>query len=187
MGATLDVRDVLIEAPVLGRPFFTGSTEPVGQFRYFWLGEPNDSPSIEQASGDGSTEEDPFAVGSAGGPDDYYGVWTHITTSQNEEGTSDPSQDELNSQAARNLLGRNPVPVEIRVPTGGGIKPSFDLTVADLVPGVEVPVLATLNLRRVSQLQRIDRVTVTEDSQREEVGVKLVPYGDVTGVAGTML
>jgi hypothetical protein len=77
--------------------------------------------------------------------------------------------------------------LEIRVPTGGGIKPSFDLTIADLVPGVEVPVLATLNLRRVSQLQRIDKVTVTEDSEREEVGVTLVPYGDVTGPVGGML
>jgi hypothetical protein len=187
VGSTLDVREVLIESPVVGRGYFDGDTAPVGQFRYFWLGSPNDSPSIEEASGDGSTEEDPFAVGSAGGPDDFYGVWTHITTSQNEEGTQEQSQDELNSQASRNLIGRNPVPLEIRVPTGGGIKPSFDLTIADLVPGVEVPVLATLNLRRVSQLQRIDKVTVTEDSEREEVGVTLVPYGDVTGPVGGML
>jgi hypothetical protein len=39
----------------------------------------------------------------------------------------------------------------------------------------------------VSQLQRIDKVTVTEDSEREEVGVTLVPYGDVTGPVGGML
>jgi hypothetical protein len=187
VGSTLDVREVLIEAPILHRPYFDGDTAPAGQFRYFWLGDKNDSPSIEEASGDGSTLEEPLAVGSAGGPSDFYGVWTHITTSQNEEGTQEQSQDELNSQASRNLIGRNPVPLEIRVPTGGGIKPSFDLTIADLVPGVEVPVLATLNLRRVSQLQRIDKVTVTEDSEREEVGVTLVPYGDVTGPVGGML
>jgi hypothetical protein len=136
---------------------------------------------------EGEPEPPTSAVGNAGGENDYYGVWTHVTTSQSEEGADTPTQEELNSQAGRELVGRTPVPVEIRVPSGGGIKPSFDLTIADLVPGVEVPVLATLNLRRVSQMQRIEKVQVTEGADREEVGVTMVPYGDVTGAAAEFL
>jgi hypothetical protein len=139
-------------------------------------------PEAEEGEEEGPDLGTPLAVGNAGGEDPFYGVWTHITTSENEEGTSEPTQNELNSQAGRGLVGRTPVPVEIRVPSGGGIRPSFDLTIADLIPGAEAPVLATLNLRRISQMQRIESVTVTETSESEEVGVKMVPYGDVTGV-----
>jgi len=181
VGTTLDFRLVLIqETPPAYGGYFDGFTPADETHRYSWTGQSDNSPSIEEVTpGESSTA---LAVGNAGGEHPYYGVWTHITTSENEEGTSEPTQNELNSQAGRGLVGRTPVPVEIRVPTGGGIRPSFDLTIADLIPGVEVPVLATLNLRRVSQMQRIETVTVTETSESEEVGVKMVPYGDVTGV-----
>jgi len=136
---------------------------------------------------DAEPEELPLVVGSAGAPHDFYGVWTAIEITENEEGTTAPTQFELNGQAGRKLVGRTPVPLEIRVPSGASLIPSFDLTVADLVPGVEMPVLATLNLRKVSQLQRLQSVTVTEDSSRENVAVTLFPAGDVTGVTGTDL
>jgi hypothetical protein len=108
-------------------------------------------------------------------PVGYYGPWTMILTAYNEEGTNDPTQAELDSQAARNINGRVPVPVEVRVPDNSGIRLNDTLTINDLVPGVQVPLLATLNARRLSQLQKIDKVTVTETPKGETVQVTLSP------------
>lgn len=113
--------------------------------------------------------------GHASAPSPYYGPWTMILTAYNEEGTDDPSQAELDSQAKRNINGRQPVPVEVRVPDNSGIKLDETLTIHDLVPGVQVPLLATLNSRQMSQLQKIDHVTVTENSKGETVQVTLTP------------
>jgi hypothetical protein len=179
--ATLDIREVIIErAGLTTGLYFDGSTDSDEVIRYSWDGAEDASVSIQETNL--AAEDTSLAVGNAGGEHPFYGVWTHITTTQNEEGTAAPTQEELNSQAGRGLVGRTPVPVEIRVPSGGGILPSHDLTIADLVPGVEVPVLATLNLRRISQMQRIVGVTVTETSESESVTVNMTPYGDVTSV-----
>ena len=180
-GKVLQFTEVLIERARTSGDYFDGDTPDTPEVTYSWTGAPNASTSIAQGER-AVSEGDPLAVGNAGGENDFYGVWTHVTTSQNEEGTAEPTQNELNSQASRELVGRTPVPVEIRVPNGGGIRPSFDLTIADLIPGVEVPVLATLNLRQLSQMQRIESVNVLENSETEEVGVNMVPYGDVTAV-----
>jgi hypothetical protein len=113
--------------------------------------------------------------GEAHEPNSYYGPWTKILTAYNEEGTEAPTQEELNSQAERNLHGRMPVPIEVRVPDGSGIRLNDTLTIHDLVPGVQVPLLATLNARQVSQMQRIDHVRVAEKSTGETVQVTLTP------------
>jgi hypothetical protein len=181
-GDYIDMRDVVInkvEEPE--GPPFSGETEDADVRRYSWAGVADESHSIEEMR---ELDYAALAVGNAGGEDPFYGVWTHVATSENEQGSTEPTQEELNSQAGRDLVGRTPVPVEIRIPGGGGIRPSFDLTIADLIPGVEVPVIATLNLRQISQMQRIEKVSVTETSDTEEVGVDMVPYGDVTGVDG---
>jgi hypothetical protein len=113
--------------------------------------------------------------GSAEAPSPYYGPWAMILTAYNEEGSTDPTQEELDSQAARNLNGRIPVPIEVRVPDNSGIRLDGSLTIHDLVPGVQVPLLATLNSRRMSQLQKIEYVIVTETSEGETVQVTLSP------------
>lgn len=115
--------------------------------------------------------------GEAHNPDyeDYYGPWTGVFSAYNEEGTDQPSQAELNSQAQRNLAGRSPVPVEVRVPDNSSIRLNDSLTINDLVPGVEIPVLATLNARQMSQKQKLDHLQVTEDSTGENVQIVLVP------------
>lgn len=113
--------------------------------------------------------------GKAGTASSYYGPWTKIFTVYNEEGTEGPSQSELDSQAQRNIVGRSPVPVEVRVPDNSGVRLSHDLTIDDLVCGVQVPLRATLNSRRLSQLQKIDIVTVTETARGETVQVTLSP------------
>jgi hypothetical protein len=113
--------------------------------------------------------------GEASVPSPYYGPWTKIHTSFNENGTDAPTQEELNSQAKRSLAGRYPVPIEVRVPDGSGIRLSETLTINDLIPGVKVPLLATLNARSVSQMQKIDFVVVTETPDGETVQVTLTP------------
>jgi hypothetical protein len=106
---------------------------------------------------------------------DYYGPWSKIFTAYNEEGTDSPTQGELNSQAARNVSGRSPVPVEVRIPDNSSIRLTDTLGIQDLVPGVQIPVLATLNARRTSQMQKLDHLQVTEDASGENVQVTLVP------------
>ena len=113
--------------------------------------------------------------GVAGSPSSYYGPWTKIFTVYNEEGTEGPTQAQLNSQAQRNIAGRTPVPVEVRVPDNSSVRLSHDLTIDDLVCGVQVPLRATLNARKLSQLQKIDIVTVTETASGEKVQVTLSP------------
>lgn len=124
-------------------------------------------------------EEPAISVGNAGGALPYYGVWTHIHSLVNEEGTDTPSQEELNSQAQRNLVAKTPVPLEVRLPEGSGLTLDDTLTIHDLVAGVEIPLLATLNLRPLNQMQRLDKVTVSEDTAGEIVSVNLSPAGAI--------
>jgi hypothetical protein len=124
------------------------------------------------------TTGEQVGVGNAGLPDPYYGVWTVIHTSESEEGDSSaPTQDALNSQAQRGLVGKNPIPVELRMPDSAGLQLSHDLTINELVPGVEMPLLAELNLRKISQMQVLDKMSVVETSAGENISVTLVPSG----------
>lgn len=122
------------------------------------------------------------SVGNAGAPDPFYGVWTRLASLASEEGSDTPSQMALNSQARRQLVGRNPVPTEIVVPQGSGLRLSHDLRINELVPGVIMPVRATFNLRPVSQDQRLDKVTVKEVPGSETVQVSLSPAGSLEAV-----
>lgn len=121
----------------------------------------------------------PDIVGSAGESDPYYGPWTRIVTVESEDGSAEPTQDALNSQAQRDRLRRNPVPLELVVPSGASLRLSYDLGINDLVPGVEVPVLATLNLKAVSQTQILDNVKVVETADGETISVDLSASGDL--------
>lgn len=134
-------------------------------------------PNSEETAGDGG-------VGNAGGPDPFYGVWTRLTTLASEEGAATPTQMELNTQARRIIAGRNPVPMEIRTPEGGGLRLSRDLGIQDLVPGVIMPVRATLNLLPVQQDQVIDKVNVKEDATGLFVSVVLSPVGHLEATDG---
>jgi hypothetical protein len=113
--------------------------------------------------------------GTAGSPSSYYGPWTKIFTVYNEEGTEAPTQSELDSQAQRNITGRSPVPIEVRIPDNSTLRLSHDLTIDDLVCGVQVPLRATLNARKLTQMQKLDLVTVTETATGETVQITLSP------------
>lgn len=118
--------------------------------------------------------------GESGGVDPFYGLVERLTTAYDEE-TDDgppPSQSELESQAIRSLVDRNPTPVTVRLPDGSGINPNGSLRLEDLIPGVLIPLRATVLVRNLSQLQKVDRVQVREDAAGESVMLTLVPAPD---------
>lgn len=115
-------------------------------------------------------------VGQVGANDPFYGEWEILDSAYNEDGTTAPTLAALISQAQRNLDGRNPVPMHVRVPDGSQLNPNGTLTLADLVPGARIPLRATLLTLRVAQMQKLDRVVVTEDGEAgEKIAVTLYP------------
>lgn len=106
--------------------------------------------------------------------DPYYGEWEILDSAYDEEKGSDaPTTSELFSQAERNLDGRNPVPLTVRVPEGSRLNPNGTLSIADLVPGVHIPLRATLTARVVNQMQKLNKVQVTEDPAGEVIAVSM--------------
>ena len=63
----------------------------------------------------------------------------------------------------------------MRIPDNSSVRLNDSLTINDLVPGAQVPLLATLNARQLSQLQKIDVVKVTEDPDGENIALTLTP------------
>jgi len=132
---------------------------------------------ISHLSASQSNEDTERGVGHAGVPSAYYGVWENIVSMQSEEGTDEPTQTELNSQAQRDITHRTPVPLEVRVPDGVGIRLTDDLTIQHLVPGVVMPVTTAKNIQVVTQPQRLDELKVVETAQGEVITVTLSPFG----------
>lgn len=124
-------------------------------------------------------------VGIAGGPDPFYGLVEVLDTAydetsgedwdEGEEQAEPPGVDEMRSQAAKILAGRNPAPVVVRVPDNSTLNPNGVLTLADLIPGVFIPLQAELPGRSLSQMQKLDRVTVEETKDGETVNVIMSP------------
>lgn len=106
----------------------------------------------------------------------YYGIWEILDNAYDEEeGGTAPTQSELNSQAQRNLSGRLPTPVTVRIPDGSTLSPFSAVTLDDLVPGTQVPLIATLGAKPLSQMQKLDKVDVVETSTGEQVKITLSP------------
>ncbi len=110
------------------------------------------------------------------GVDPFYGLWEILDDAYDEEGDSTaPDQSQLDSQAQRNLSGRYPTPVTVRIPDGSSLSPLSAVQIDDLVPGTQVPLVATLTGRKLSQMQKLDRLDVSETAAGEEVRVTLSP------------
>lgn len=125
--------------------------------------------------------------GAAGmGDDDYYGEieLLHTVYQQGDSAAINEvvTTAEMTSQAARNMSGRMPAPVVIRVPDNTTLAPEtvgqiFPL----LVPGVRIPVTSSQTLRRVQQEQKLDKVVFEETaSGGETVKVTMSPAPGVT-------
>ena len=125
--------------------------------------------------------------GSDGAIDPYYGEWEIFDQAYDEgSDTAIPSVAEMTSQAQRNLTGRNPVPVIVRVPDGSQLSPQSTLQMKDLVPGARVPLRATLTASTFTQMQKLDAVKVSEDSNGETITVTMSPASanDEDGIEG---
>lgn len=177
-------RSILIwdSAQSIGRTRTITEADFYGELEVIAAGSEHAAIAHVSAQRDEDADTADAGVGNAGEADPFFGVWTRLVSLASEEGNDTPSQLELNSQARRQLVGRNPVPTEIVVPQGAGLRLSHDLTLDDLVPGVIMPVRATLNLRPVAQDQRLDKVTVRETPEGETIQVDLSPAGVLEGV-----
>jgi len=123
--------------------------------------------------------------GEVGGVDPYYGEWEILDTAYQEQSgnpyeaptvPTPPTTGEMASQAQRNLNGRNPVPIIVRVPDGSQLNPAGVLRMEHLVPGIRIPLVATLAGRTFSQMQKLDNVRVKESaSDGETISVTMSP------------
>lgn len=109
------------------------------------------------------------------GNDPYYGEWEVIDSAYNEEGTTAPTQAALNSQADRNLAGKNPVPIYVRVPQNATLSPDSALTTDVLVPGIRIPLRAHRLGRDFDTVQKLDTMKVTETGGLTKVQVTMSP------------
>jgi len=118
--------------------------------------------------------------------DNFYGEIETLATAFDEQATAAPTQAEMTSQADRNLAQRYPVPLAVRVPDNSQINPNSEVFNFDnLVPGVKVPLMATLGCRQVKQYQKIETVRVIQDANGEVITIVLFPFpGQVPGDIG---
>lgn len=114
-------------------------------------------------------------VGTAGANDPYYGELEILHTAEDEEGEAPQTVAGLRSQAQRNLAGRIPTPIQVRVPDGSSLNPNGVLTVSDLVPGAWVPLRAQVIGFDLVQMQKLQSVKFSEDGTGETISVTLNP------------
>lgn len=112
--------------------------------------------------------------GAAGGVDEYYGEWEilHQAYDEDAQGSNPedpPSVEEMRSQAERTYKQGSKPPLVVRVPDNTRLNPNGVLKISDLVPGVWIPLSATLPGRTVSQMQKLDSMTVEETANGGEV------------------
>jgi hypothetical protein len=120
--------------------------------------------------------------GSYGLVDPYYGEWEMVQDAYDETtgGPDDPVNDpnnpdsgptvtEMNSQASRIWSQSKRPPIVVRIPDNTSLNPAGVLSIEDLVPGVWVPLAAMLPGRSVSQMQKLDSMTVEETAESDEV------------------
>lgn len=131
----------------------------------------------------GQAPDEIIHVGSAGETNPYYGAWTLLETNAAEDDPEVDPVDALASQAASLYEERRVLPIEIGVKGGGSIRLDSYLTIDDLVPGVNVPVVAQMYGREVSRLQMFSKIEVTETASGETIGGTLVTAGGAGGGA----
>ena len=78
-------------------------------------------------------------------------------------------------QARRNISGRYPAPLVVRVPDNTTLSPDLNIGINQLVPGVWIPLRAERTVRKVAQWQKLDSVTVTQSAEGEKITVVMSP------------
>jgi hypothetical protein len=124
------------------------------------------------------------------GIDDYYGEWEVVFQAYDENAgtgdTDDPEYEvdvsELKSQAQRAYVQGKRPPLVVRVPDNTRVNPKGVLTVADLVPGMWFPLSATIAGRTLSQMQKLDNMSVEETAKGGEVIKVTLSAAPIAGV-----
>ena len=112
--------------------------------------------------------------GQYGAVDPYYGEWEMVQDAYDENAAGpdddpDPTVGEMNSQASRIWAQTKRPPLVVRIPDNTSLNPKGVLSISDLVPGVYIPLSAKLPGRTVSQLQKLDNMSVEESAEVDEV------------------
>lgn len=81
----------------------------------------------------------------------------------------------LNGQAERNIGGRWPAPLVVRVPDNARLNPKANVGINQLVPGVYIPLRATTPCREFAQMQKLDSMSVEVTPGSEAVRVVMSP------------
>lgn len=120
-----------------------------------------------------------------GGVDDFYGeielLHTSFEVGDSAHVAEQLTTEEMAKQAQRNMSGRYPAPVVVRVPQNTTLRRDTVDKIYDLlVPGVRFDVRATKTYRKVEQTQKLDRVVFEETSKGETVKVSLSPAPGTT-------
>lgn len=122
-----------------------------------------------------------------GGVDDYYGEIELLHTIYDEDTTAaeraadDITKEEMAAQARRNMSGRYPTPVLIRVPEGATLRSDKASEIMDfLVPGVRFLIRSDKTYRKVTQVQKLDRLVVEETGDGERISVTFSPAPGTT-------
>ena len=119
-------------------------------------------------------------------PDNPYGLVEQLASAYgeaestgNEETLTSESrtrlEEVLTEQAERNIGGRWPTPVVVRVPDNSTLAADTPLQINDLVPGVWIPLRAKSAVRELAQWQKLDFMQVEQTEQGERVMVTMSP------------
>jgi hypothetical protein len=85
------------------------------------------------------------------------------------------AQESMVEQAKRNISGRWPAPLIVRIPDNSTLSPKANIGFQQLIPGVWVPLRSVNTPRQVTQWQKLDSIGVEVDDKGEKVHVVLSP------------
>ncbi len=119
------------------------------------------------------------AWAAVGGTDPYYGQieLVHSTFDESDNVASTKmTQKQMVAQAKRNMSGRYPAPVVVRVPQNSTLSPGAATRLMPfLIPGVRFPVRASNTYRQLEQVQKLDRIVFEETEAGESIQITLSP------------
>lgn len=85
------------------------------------------------------------------------------------------AQSSMTEQAQRNIAGRWPAPLVVRIPDNTTMSPKAGVGFQQLIPGVWLPLRSTRTPREVMQWQKLDSVSVEVEKGDEKVKVVFSP------------
>ena len=110
------------------------------------------------------------------GVDPFYGEWEIIEQMFDQDTQAPPTQNSLDNAADMNVIGKNPPPTRVRLPENTLLNPNGILNMQDLVPGVHIPLRASLFSIDLIQMQKLNSMKVTETGKDgEQITISVGP------------